>query len=84
MDFKDLKRLSMECEGWIRTAGLLVQDLMGEDFVFEDGSAGSKKGADMAVSTDSKTTVVEVTIFLNPYSNLFSNVYYSTVSLPDI
>ena len=60
MDFKDLKRLSVECEGWIRTAHLLIQDVMGEDFVFEDVSAGSKKGTDRAVSTDSKTTVAEV------------------------
>ena len=60
MDFKDLKRLSVECEGWIRTARLLIRDVMGEDFVFEDVSAGLKKGSDRAVSTDSKTTVVEV------------------------
>lgn len=57
MDFKDLKRLSVECEGWIRTAGLLIQDVMGDDFVFQDLSAGKKeKGPDRAVSTDSKAT----------------------------
>ena len=61
MDFKDLKRLVVECEGWIRTAHLLIQEVMGDDFVFEDLSAGVKgKGPDKAVSTDSKTTVVEV------------------------
>lgn len=60
MDFKDLKRLSVECEGWIRTARLLIQDVMGEDFVFEDVSANTKKGADRAVSTDSKVTETEV------------------------
>lgn len=60
MDFKDLKRLTVECEGWIRTAGLLIQDVMGEDFVFEDASASLKKGTDRAGSTDSKTTVTEV------------------------
>ena len=60
MDFKDLKRLTVECEGWIRTARLLIQDVMGEDFVFEDVSAGLKKGSETSVSTDSKTTVVEV------------------------
>ena len=61
MDFKDLKRLAVECEGWIRTARLLIQDVMGEDFVFEDLSAGAKgKGPDRAHSTDSKTTVAEV------------------------
>ena len=62
MDFKDLKRLSVECEGWIRTARLLIQDVMGEDFVFEDVSANTKKGADRAVSTDSKVTETEVTL----------------------
>lgn len=62
MDFKDLKRLSVECEGWIRTARLLIQDVMGEDFVFEDVSANTKKGADRAVSTDSKVTESEVTL----------------------
>ena len=61
MDFKDLKRLSVECEGWIRTARLLIQDVMGEDFVFEDVSANTKKEADRAVSTDSKATETEVT-----------------------
>ena len=60
MDFKDLKRLNVECEGWIRTARLLIQDVMGEDFVFEDVSANTKKGADRAVSTDSKVTETEV------------------------
>ena len=60
MDFKDLKRLTVECEGWIRTARLLIQDVMGEDFVFEDASAGFKKATDRAGSTDSKTTVIEV------------------------
>lgn len=60
MDFKDLKRLSVECEGWIRTARLLIQDVMGEDFVFENVSANTKKGADRAVSTDSKVTETEV------------------------
>lgn len=60
MDFKDLKRLSVECEGWIRTARLLIEDVMGEDFVFEDVSANTKKGADRAVSTDSKVTETEV------------------------
>lgn len=59
MDFKDLKRLSVECEGWIRTARLLIQDVMGEDFVFEDVSANTKRGADRAVSTDSKVTETE-------------------------
>ncbi|XP_020618075.1 axonemal dynein light chain domain-containing protein 1-like [Orbicella faveolata] len=59
MDFKDLKRLTVECEGWIRTARLLIQDVMGDDFVFEDASAGVKKGTDRVGSTDSKTTVVE-------------------------
>lgn len=62
MDFKDLKRLSVECEGWIRTARLLIQDVMGEDFVFEDVSANTKKGADRAVSTNSKVTETEVTL----------------------
>lgn len=62
MDFKDLKRLTVECEGWIRTARLLIQDVMGDDFVFEDASAGVKKGTDRVGSTDSKTTVVEVRI----------------------
>lgn len=62
MDFKDLKRLSVECEGWIRTARLLIPDVMGEDFVFEDVSANTKKGADRAVSTDSKVTETEVTL----------------------
>ena len=62
MDFKDLKRLSVECEGWIRTSRLLIQDVMGEDFVFEDVSANMKKGADRAVSTDSKVTETEVTL----------------------
>lgn len=62
MDFKDLKRLSVECEGWIRTARLLIQDVMGEDFVFEDVSANTKKGVDRAVSTDSKVTETEVTL----------------------
>lgn len=62
MDFKDLKRLSVECEGWIRTARLLIQDAMGEDFVFEDVSANTKRGADRAVSTDSKVTETEVTL----------------------
>lgn len=62
MDFKDLKRLSVECEGWIRTARLLIQDVMGEDFVFEDDSANTKRGADRAVSTDSKVTETEVTL----------------------
>lgn len=62
MDFKDLKRLSVECEGWIRTARLLIQDVMGEDFVFEDVSANTKRGADRAVSTDSKVTETEVTL----------------------
>ena len=62
MDFKDLKRLNVECEGWIRTARLLIQDVMGEDFVFEDVSANTKKGADRAVSTDSKVTETEVTL----------------------
>lgn len=61
MDFKDLKRLSVECEGWIRTARLLIQDVMGEDFVFEDVSANTRKEADRAVSTDSKATETEVT-----------------------
>ena len=60
MDFKDLKRLTVECEGWIRTARLLIQDIMGEDFVFEDATAGFNKGIDRAGSTDSKTTVIEV------------------------
>ena len=61
MDFKDLKRLSVECEVWIRTACLLIHDVMGEDFVFEDLSSGVKgKGSHTAVSTDSKATVVEV------------------------
>jgi len=60
MDFKDLKRLTVECEGWIRTARLLIQDVMGEDFVFEDASADSKKGIDRTGSTDSKTNVIEV------------------------
>lgn len=62
MDFKDLKRLSVECEGWIRTARLLIQDVMGEDFVFEDVSANTRRGADRAVSTDSKVTETEVTL----------------------
>lgn len=65
MDFKDLKRLTVECEGWIRTARLLIQDVMGEDFVFEDVSASLKKGTDRAVSADSKTTAIEVRCFLN-------------------
>lgn len=59
MDFKDLKRLSVECEGWIRTARLLIQDVMGEDFVFEDVSANTKKEAGRAASTDSKATETE-------------------------
>lgn len=62
MDFKDLKRLTVECECWIRTASLLIQDVTGEDFVFEDASAGFKKGTDMTGSTDSKTTVIEVSV----------------------
>lgn len=63
MDFKDLKRLAVECEGWIRTARLLIQDVMGEDFVFEDLPSGVKgKSPDGAVSTDSKVTVAEVRV----------------------
>ena len=80
MDFKDLKRLTVECEGWIRTASLLIQDVMGEDFVFEDASAGFKKGPDMTGSTDS--TVIEVSapfqliydlfeMFINPFITKF-------------
>lgn len=65
MDFKDLKRLSVECEGWIRTTGLLIQDVMGDDFVFQDLSAGKKeKGPDRAASTDSKATGGEVIFIL--------------------
>ena len=61
MDFKDLKRLAVECDGWIRTACLLVQDVMGEGFVFEDLSAGmKKKGSHEGVSSEAKTTTVEV------------------------
>lgn len=71
MDFKDLKRLTVECEGWIRTARLLIQDVMGEDFVFEDASAGFKKGTDGAVSTDSKTTVIEVRMLFQLTFDLF-------------
>lgn len=60
MDFKDLKRLAVECEGWIRTAGLLIQDVMGDDFVFEDLSVGVKgKESEKEISTDSKATPVE-------------------------
>ena len=71
MDFKDLKRLTVECEGWIRTARLLIQDVMGEDFVFEDTSAGFKKGTDRVGSTDSKTTVIEVRIIFQLAFDLF-------------
>jgi len=71
MDFKDLKRLSVECEGWIRTARLLIQDVMGEDFVFEDASAGFKKGTDKAGSTDSKTTFIEVRMSFQLIFDLF-------------
>lgn len=61
MDFKDLKRLAVECDGWIRTACLLVQDVMGEDFVFEDLSAGVKnKGSHEGVSSEAKATAIEV------------------------
>ena len=61
MDFKDLKRLAVECDGWIRTACLLVQDVMGEDFVFVDQSAGVKgKTSNEAISTETKVAVVEV------------------------
>ena len=61
MDFKDLKRLAVECDGWIRTACLLVQDVMGEGFVFEDLSAGvKKKGSQEGVPSETKTTAVEV------------------------
>ena len=61
MDFKDLKRLAVECDGWIRTACLLVQDVMGEGFVFEDLSSGvKKKGSHDGVSSEAKTTTVEV------------------------
>lgn len=77
MDFKDLKRLTVECEGWIRTAGLLIQDVMGEDFVFEDASASLKKGTDRAGSTDSKTTVTEVCLFNSPLISLFIDQYIS-------
>lgn len=60
MDFKDLKRLAVECDGWIRTACLLVQDVMGEDFVFVDQSAGVKgKTSNEAISTETKVAVVE-------------------------
>ncbi|XP_067017246.1 axonemal dynein light chain domain-containing protein 1-like isoform X2 [Acropora muricata] len=60
MDFKDLKRLAVECDGWIRTACLLVQDVMGEGFVFEDLSAGvKKKGSQEGVPSEAKTTTVE-------------------------
>ncbi|XP_032220070.1 axonemal dynein light chain domain-containing protein 1 [Nematostella vectensis] len=32
MEFKDLKRLTSECEGWVRTAELLTREVMGEDY----------------------------------------------------
>ena len=35
MDFKELKRLRVEGEGWIRTAELLRLEVVGEDFVIE-------------------------------------------------
>ena len=71
MDFKDLKRLTVECEGWIRTSRLLIQDVMGEDFVFEDASVGVKKGTDKVESTDSKTTVIEVRVLFQLTFDLF-------------
>lgn len=79
MDFKDLKRLTVECEGWIRTARLLIQDVMGDDFVFEDASAGVKKGTDRVGSTDSKTTVVEVRIIFHLTFDLFG--MYTCISI---
>ena len=76
MDFKDLKRLSVECEGWIRTAGLLIQDVMGDDFVFQDLSAVKKeKGPDRAVSADSKATGGEV-IFILLYQSCKQNLFF--------
>lgn len=75
MDFKDLKRLTVECEGWIRTAYLLIQDVMGEDFVFEDASAGFKKGTDRAGSTDSKTTVMEVRMLFQLTFDLYISIH---------
>ena len=63
MDFKDLKRLTVECEGWIRTARLLIQDVMGDDFVFEDASAALKgKESDIDVATESGVTAAEVNV----------------------
>ena len=75
MDFKDLKRLTVECGGWIRTAYLLIQDVMGEDFVFEDASAGFKKGTDRAGSTDSKTTVMEVRMLFQLTFDLYISIH---------
>ena len=75
MDFKDLKRLTVECEGWIRTAYLLIQDVMGEDFVFEDASAGFKKGTDRAGSTDSKTTVMDVRMLFQLTFDLYISIH---------
>lgn len=36
MEYKDLKRINTECEGWVHTAKLLIQEVTGEDYIPEE------------------------------------------------
>lgn len=43
--------------------GLFIQDVMGEDFVFEDVFVSLKKGIDRVGFMDFKIIVIEVSMF---------------------
>jgi hypothetical protein len=66
MEFKDLKRLTTEFEGWIYTAKLLIEEVTGEDYADEENPNKTNKGKDEgSTTTDTDVAVsVEVRVYI--------------------
>ena len=43
MEYKDLKRINNEFEGWIYTAKLLIHEVAGEDYIPDEKDPTTKK-----------------------------------------
>lgn len=59
MEYKDLKRINTECEGWIHTAKLLIQEVTGENYIpqdKQDENKNAKQQTKQDEDTETKST----------------------------
>ena len=62
LDFKDLGRVSVECDGWIRTATLLTREALGDEVLAEESAASAQKSRSRVDDDDAPTATPESTV----------------------